>query len=91
MITDYLMAAGLVAVVGLVIALLMILRDRLLARRREAAIEQITDSVVNGYVPTVNKMVVESTVEIMDELVRKVPGWMSEIKETIKEMNEFED
>lgn len=88
---DYLMVMALVAVAGLVIALLMILRDRLLARRREQTIEQIADNVINGYVPTVNKVVVDSTVEIMDELVRKVPSWMVEIKETIEEMNKIED
>jgi hypothetical protein len=87
---DYLMVMALVAVAGLVIALLMILRDRLLARRRERAIEQITANVIDGYVPAVNQAVVNSTMEIMYELVRKVPGWMGEIKKTIEEMNKIE-
>ena len=87
---DYLMVMALVAVAGLVITLLMILRDRLLTRRRERTIEQIADNVINGYVPTVNQMVVNSTVEIMDELVKKIPGWMGEIKKTIEETNKIE-
>jgi hypothetical protein len=47
--------------------------------------------VINGYVPTVNQAVVDSTMEIMDELVKKIPGWMGEIKKTIEEMDKIED
>ena len=88
---DYLMVGLLVVLAGAVIALLMILRDRLLTARREKMIDQITCNVINGYLPAATEDVTACTVNLMDELINKVPDWMDKINKTLKEMNKIEN
>jgi len=73
--------AFLTVLVVLLIAFLMVLRDRLVSKRRYELIHQVQREITQEYLPMAEKMTIEMTNELMDRVSEKM---MDVAKECMK-------
>ena len=89
--TSVIEIAAFMVLVGVMCALLMILRDRLLTRRRARMITQVKEEVVHEYLPKLEEVEVRMTVTLMDKIFEKIPGMMETTFKTMKKLEEEND